>query len=115
MKFGFALASAAAVAMITAHPVMASETLSADSLPAAGVSIQPAASFGDSTRVGALRKGSRLGDAEGNIFATFFANPLYVIGGIVFTGVVFDALNIVDFGLINDRIPRDLGPYGVVS
>jgi hypothetical protein len=113
MKFGFALASAAAVAMITAHPVMASETLSTDSLPAAGVSIQPAASFGDSTRVGALRKGSRVNEAEGFLPSALLANPLFIVGGLVFTAGVLDALNIVNLGLIN--APRDLGPYGIAA
>ena len=108
MKFGFALASAAAVAIITAHPVMASETLSAESLPAAGVSIQPAASFGDSTRVGALRKGSRVSEAEGFLPPAWLASPFFYIGGIIATVGVLDAFNIINFGILN-------GPYSVVA
>lgn len=105
MKSGFALAAAAA--LLSAQPVMAGGTLSANSLPAAGVSVQPAASLGDTSRTGALRKGSRLGDAEG----VFAINPLFLVFGLVTTALVADALNIIDLGLINKHV----GPYGAVS
>jgi len=98
--------------MIAAHPVMASETLSANSLPAAGVSVQPAASLGDSTRVGALRKGSRVSEAEGFIPASLLANPLVIISGVVFTAGILDGLNIIDFEVINFGFLGIQGPYG---
>jgi hypothetical protein len=107
MKSGFALAGAAAAALVSAQPVMAGGTLSANSLPAAGVSVQPAASLGHTSRTGALRKSSRLGDAEG----VFAINPLFLILGVVTTVVVSDALNIINFGLINKHV----GPYGSVA
>jgi len=117
MNLRFVFAGAAAAAILTAQPVMASGTLSSGSLPAAGVSVQPAASLGDTSRVGAIRSGSRVGAAEGNIesfFTVLLSNPLYVVGAISFVGLTFDAFNIIDLGIINSR-HINIGPYGTVA
>jgi hypothetical protein len=107
MKIGFVFAAAAATAMFAAQPVMAGGTLSSDSLPSVHAKTQ--APLAGKSRL-AARKGSRVGDAEG-AFPAFIGSPFFIVGGLAFTGLVFDAIGIWDIGIFSQHV----GPYGSVT
>jgi hypothetical protein len=108
LKIGFVLAGLAAAALFAAQPVMASETLSSDSLPAAPAKVKAEPRVTGTSRV-AARKGSRMGDSEGALPA-FIGSPFFIIGGIITSVFLADALEIIDFGIFHH-----VGPYGSVT